>query len=145
MARVIRVRRSSPEPRLELTPLIDVVFLLVTFFIFALALTVRLRVSEITLPAIGRGSPAPAEPRLILALSASGELRLDGQPVALESLGESLRARLGAGDSASLYIAPDEGAPTGTLMELLDTLGTEGIREIKFLRTPAEPGAAPAS
>jgi len=140
---MIRVRRPSTEPRLELTPLIDVVFLLVTFFIFALALTVRLKVSDITLPALGRGAPAAPEQRLILALTQSGDLALDGESIEWESLAESLEARLSAPDAPMLYIAPDEGVPTGTLMELLDTLASRGIRDIKFLRRPAEAAPSP--
>lgn len=143
---MIRARRSPSEPRLELTPLIDVVFLLVTFFIFALALTVRLKVSDITLPAIGQGQPADAERRVILALSATGDLRLDDRPVAWDALASTLGARLTGDGPLSLYIAPDEGVATGTLMELLDVLAGEGIREIKFLRRPSEAsGTAPGS
>lgn len=140
---MIRVRRPATEPRLELTPLIDVVFLLVTFFIFALALTVRLKVSDITLPALGQGAPAAPEARLILALTEAGDLTLDTEPVAWESLAEALNARLSAPEAPALYVAPDEGVPTGRLMELLDTLATLGIRDIKFLRRPADSVPSP--
>lgn len=140
---MIRVRRPTTEPRLELTPLIDVVFLLVTFFIFALALTVRLKVSDITLPALGEGSPASPEARLVLGLTQSGELVLDGQSIAWEALGLALDERLAAPEPPTLYIAPDEGVPTGTLMELLDTLANRGIRDIKFLRRPADATPVP--
>lgn len=126
--------------------MIDVVFLLVTFFVFALALTVRLKVSTITLPGIGQGASPGAEQRLILGLTESGDLLLDGAPVAWDGVGQVIEARLAGAEAPALYIAADEGAPTGRLMELLDALAERGVRDLKFLRRPAsgpEPGAAP--
>lgn len=138
---MIRARRQTSEPRLELTPVIDVVFLLLTFFVFALALTVRLRVSEVTLPEIGRGEGLSAESRVIVALTGAGDLLLDGEPIAWDqlasALGQRLRAEVGS-EAPVLYVAPDEGAATGRLMELLDALANEGVRDVRFLRRPAE-------
>jgi len=41
MRRLIRSNSDDWAPRIEMTPLLDVVFLLLTFFIFSLVLMVR--------------------------------------------------------------------------------------------------------
>ena len=55
-------RRQPIEPRLELTPLIDVVFLLLTFFVFAMVLSARLEVTDVRLPARARASRPSRRP-----------------------------------------------------------------------------------
>src|SRR5690606_8300025 len=46
------VRRHDLAPRMEMIPLIDVIFLLLTFFIYSLALMVQAQVLPVALPPI---------------------------------------------------------------------------------------------
>ena len=47
-----KLRTSLHEPRLEMTPLLDVVFLLLTFFAFSMLVMVRADVVDVDLPVI---------------------------------------------------------------------------------------------
>ena len=69
-------RRSPPEPTLELAPLLDVMFLLLTFFIFAFVIMVRLEVTDIRLPTASTGRGAERVPTVTLALNAEGEVTI---------------------------------------------------------------------
>lgn len=128
--------------RFELAPMLDVVFILLIFFIFAMVLSKRFTVTDIRLPASGAGAGAPTAQgaALIISLHAAGGITLNDQPVELESLVERLAAAQREKPEAKVYLAPDEAAPSGSLFVLMDTLAKAGIRDMRFLRRS---GAAP--
>lgn len=132
-----RVRRDTVELRLDMMPLIDVVFLLLTFFVFAMVVMVHLDVSEIRLPT-GRAGEAPLEraPAITVALESSGELSLNGEPIERAVLLERLRAMMDESPDGQVFIAADESSETGALFGLMDTLKDAGITDLRFLRKP---------
>lgn len=138
-----RVRRSSAgEIRLELTPLIDVVFLLLTFFIFALVLMVRADVLGITLPELSAGAPARPSDAVELVIEADGSLRLAGEAVELDGLDGRLDA-LHAGEDRPVRLAVDERAPSGVLVSVAEVLAARGVGSLDLIGRPAPEGASP--
>jgi len=124
------------EPRLEMAPLLDVMFLLLTFFIFAFVLMVRLEVTDITLPTTAAGQSLQRSTAIILSIDAEGGVTLDGLPVALDDLKRSIRTRLEAVPGASLLVATDAGTRAEDLFDLVDSLKAAGFTELRFLRKP---------
>lgn len=144
-----RIRRTSTEPRLELTPLIDVVFLLLTFFVFSLVLMERVNLLRIDLPVLGAGDRSGSPETITLLLDASGRLYLNAEPVEAERVADRIRDLREGRDDMPLFIATDEGGRTGDLLRLLDRLSAEGITEFSFIGRPEEikdqPQDSPAS
>ena len=131
-------RRSTslPEARIELAALIDVVFVLLAFFILALVVTTRLELTEILLPearAAERGE-APASAVVLVTLDATGGVRIDDRAVTLEGIAEACGAALEASPGSELIVAPDRGAPAGRLLDLMDALGDAGFPDLRILR-----------
>ena len=76
-------------------PLIDVVFLLLTFFVFAMVLMVRLDVSDIRLPVGAAGdSPLERAPAITVTLSDEGELAVNGDPAEPDTIVQTLNELL---------------------------------------------------
>jgi len=143
---MVRPRRTSAlEPRLELTPLMDVMFLLLTFFILAFVLMVRLEVTDIRLPGAGAGQTEQRQQAVVLALVEDGSLTIDGQPTTLDTLLTDLQARLDANPGAQLVIATDTESRSGRLFELMDALRAGGFADLRFLRLPRGTPPAPAA
>ncbi len=140
---MIRFRRSSPEVRFEMTPLIDVVFLLLTFFIFALVLMVRANVLDVSLPEIGSG-PAAQGQTVTIVIDADSNLFVNGEPVETEQVVEVVRDRLAEQTDARLVIAADQKSASGSLIGLADLLSREGLGEFSIIGTePASTDAQP--
>lgn len=133
----MHIRRSMPEPRMELTPLIDVVFLLLTFFVFTVVLLVPADVLGISLPALSSAERATERQTITIALEADGGLRLDGEPIELSEVVQALTRLRGEGDAAIL-IAADENGDRRELLALLDTLAGAGLGDVAIVarRTP---------
>ena len=140
-----RARRAAAEPRLEMTPMMDLTFLLLTFFIFAFALQMRLNVTDIRLPTASSATAINPSPALTIALSETAQLTLDRVPLPVDELTKQVKQRLEASPDTKLFIAADQRAPTGALFELIDALKAEGITDLRFLRLPPDQAAEPAT
>jgi len=142
---VRRVRRTTtPEVRLDLAPLIDVVFLLLTFFIFAMLLMVRADVLDIRLPEIAAGNPAEPRVPITVGLLADGTVRVEDEPVGVDGLADRITRLRGEGGAPErpVLLAVDERCESGTLIRVIDALTGAGIADFAVLGTPAEPGAS---
>lgn len=142
---MIRFRRTSPEVRFEMTPLIDVIFLLLTFFIFALVLMVRANVLDVALPEVGSG-PAAGGTTVTIAINKANLLFVDGEPVDRDALVETVRAAMADQPGARLVIAADRASASGALIGLADLLSREGLGEFSIIGVEpgTEQGGAPA-
>jgi len=87
-----RVRRSSESARVEMTPLIDVVFLLLTFFILSLLVTVRAEVLPVQLSPVGTGESVEPGRIAAITIDARGEFYFDREPVTEQELDQRLAA-----------------------------------------------------
>lgn len=147
VAPVRRPRRTTLDIRFELAPMLDVVFILLIFFIFAMVLSKRFTVTDIRLPQAGAAStPAmTGNETIVVSLKPGGELLLNNEPVRMELLADRLAQLQRETPSAKVYLAPDTAASSGELFQLMDTLAKAGMRDVRFLRkSQADSGAAPA-
>lgn len=138
---MFRIRRSLAEPRMEMTPLIDVVLLLLTFFIFSLVLMVRAEVLDVRLPTLGSGTPAGDQPIVTVAIDRAARIWVDGTEVKVDSVADSVRASLDERPEARLVLAVDSELRSEALLRVVDALGSRGIGEFSIIGTPA--GAQP--
>ncbi len=133
---MFRARRSQIGPRLELTPLIDVVFLLITFFVFSLALLVRVDLLEVRTPAIRSGAPAERGASVTIALDSKGNVFVNGEPTTAQEAPGLAKSALEANPGARLYLAADERTQTGALMRLVDRMSAAGLSEFSLIGRP---------
>ncbi|MEM6745133.1 MAG: biopolymer transporter ExbD [Pseudomonadota bacterium] len=128
--RPILTPRNSRRPRLGLTPLIDVVFILLVFFMLASRLEDR---RAIPLSAEAEGGGAPGLVGAVLVELRPEGLRLGGAPVTPQALGDRLSARLRERPDQRILIRPASGASMQRLATLLDRLDALGARHVALL------------
>jgi len=117
-------RRAPRRP--SLTPMIDVVFLLLVFFMLAARFGAE-GALNVTLAAPGAAAQWQGPPRLVTV--APEGLRLNGVPVTMEALPGALADLMAAPDDPVLVRAAD-GSPTGTLVAVLDALARAGLARL---------------
>ena len=135
----MKLRRRYHEIRLELTPLIDVVFPLLVFFVFALVLMVRADALDLSLPELRAGRPAERDESVRVTLSEDGAIAVEGEAVNLSTLGEALAEASAGSEGVPVIISADARAPAGALIELADALVAAGVTEFSVLGSPASP------
>lgn len=130
---MVRLRRPSPAAEHEGTlPLINVVFLLLIFFMVAGALE-RLDAFPVEAPRADAGEAAPPEEEVVL-IGADGRLAFGTEifPSAEALAGRVARAR-GGGEQRPLTVKADAGAEAAAVVEILHGLRAAGIRRVMLL------------
>ncbi|MEM6933731.1 MAG: biopolymer transporter ExbD [Pseudomonadota bacterium] len=125
-------RASRPRKRLKisLTPLIDVVFILLVFFMLASSF---LDLRSIRLSSAGQqGAASGAKGALLVELTQRG-LRLSGEQISPEALGERLAARLAENPDQRILVRPAPGIDMQRMVTLLDRMASVGAQNIALL------------
>lgn len=125
----IRKRRHH-EVSVNLTPLIDVVFLLLIFFMLSTTFKKQSALA-IELPDVGPGHSQP-DHHAELSINANGEYGLNGEKLSTNQ--QALRQRLATlNRSEPLIIVGDKQAPYQAVVSAMDQAGQLGITHIKIL------------
>ena len=113
----LRKSRQSRRGRIEIIPMIDVMFfLLVTFMLASLSMQ-NLHSLPVNLPQ-GHAAPLQAKSPVTLTISQDSHIFLDKTPVTLETLEATLKPMLREQD-ASVIVAADSAAPNGTTIQAM--------------------------
>lgn len=125
-----RTRRRTPS----LAPLIDVVFLLLIFFLLAgtfaapLPFPIRLPVSE-------SANPETAG-NFVVYVGQDGRLAFSNGSGSLAEFESGLRERVTGGTADSVTIQSDASAPSGIVVGLLRRIEQTGVSNVRLLSIP---------
>ena len=132
---------ETEEVSINLTPLIDIVFLLLIFFMVSTTFQ-RETELEIALPEASAEAPSePAVSALILEIDATGAYRLsteqsgkrsDFASVNIEQLSEMLKGLSAKNDTATLVIKADAKTPHQAVVQALDAARQANLTRVKF-------------
>ncbi|MEO0477064.1 MAG: biopolymer transporter ExbD [Planctomycetota bacterium] len=141
------VRRHDHSPRVEMMPLIDVVFLLLTFFIYAMVVMVELKSSGVELLSVEGASQATSEPFVLLEIDGSGVVWIEGVQVADDELDGRLRELAGRADVPAVGVAL-QNVPASVdrgfvYQRLLKRITDAGITQISLPELDGGPGVLP--
>jgi biopolymer transport protein ExbD len=129
-------RRRRDPVEVNLTPLIDVVFLLLIFFMVSTTFETR-QALELELPESVTGVAAEVSP-LTLVVTAEGRYRLDGRALSAEGLGEALGEAADRAREDGLVVEADAGARHDAVVRALDQAAAHGIRQVRIATTPSQ-------
>jgi biopolymer transport protein ExbD len=127
---LIKQPQQDRELTLEMTPLIDVVFLLLIFFLVATTFHQSEREMNIALPAAQAGGPiSVALKEIIINVDADGVPHVGGKVIELESLQDLIGARLAVNPEQKVSVRGDKSAAYAYIVRVLDVCKTAGISE----------------
>ena len=123
---------TLPTPRkvrIEMLPLIDIVFLLLVFFIYAMLSMAVHRSLPVALPASSSAAVDPSS-GISLTVEVGGSIYVDQTAVPLEQLSDHLRRRMQMSNSKSVLVFADRNLPYQRLFEVLDGVRLAGVERI---------------
>jgi biopolymer transport protein ExbD len=121
---------ETKKARVEMLPLIDVVFLLLVFFIYAMLSMVVHHGLKIELPSAGTAALDQSD-YIDITIDAENQLYLNSRPVGIDDLPGRVLELLG-GEMKPVFINGDQSAELGLAIELLDLLKKSGIGQVSF-------------
>lgn len=137
------MKLRSPLPvkknRLEIIPLIDIMFFLLASFMLVSLTMSRQQTIKVNLPAASSATPDIKPDMINLAVDAAGQLHLDTRPVTLPDLEKNLTERHRLDPATPVYISGDQDARHGAMITLLDAVRRAGFQKVAFQVKTTDP------
>lgn len=130
---MIRDERKDEEPPLNMTPMIDMIFLLIIFFLTATTFVQKEREMDIDLPASrGAGSLSKSiDTSLILNIKQDGSCYVAGRKLAGKELLDFVTERnLRAQSALKVKIRADKRTPHGLVTDIYAIVEKAGVRRL---------------
>jgi biopolymer transport protein ExbD len=124
------------EPNLELTPLIDIVFLLLIFFLITTSFARNEESSvPIELAEASSGASSSEGQSFVLSVTSKGDVVVDdrGDPVSGESLRRRLEALHDENPDARVLLRGDRETSHGRILEILDVAKEVGFTSVDMV------------
>jgi biopolymer transport protein ExbD len=138
-------RRRSPLI-LELTPLIDVVFLLLLFFMVSTTFVQEPAALEVDLPQSNSTALVPAGSDTEILLGADGRVVIGGKVTDIAALKEELRRIAQEDPNTQVVVRGDKTVAYQQLIDIMSLAQEEGLTQFSLATSrPAGGGAAPPS
>jgi len=131
----LAVKRARRRPLIGLTPLIDVVFILLVFFMLASSFA-DWRAIELATPGEDdAAATGTVEGALLVEVRPDG-LRLAGEFLPLETIADRVSARLAAAPDTPVLVKPAGGVTLQSTVVILDRLAQAGAANLSLIRDP---------
>jgi len=133
--RLERARGNRPFSDINVTPLVDVMLVLVVIFLITAPLlgsSIRL-----DLPSAASAKPAEAAASVTVVLDAQGRSFVDDQPLDDAQLAERLARAARANPDTEIQLRADRSVPYGRVVELMGAAQQAGLNRIGFVAEPA--------
>lgn len=125
--------------RIEIIPLIDVVFFLLATFVMVSLSMIKNRGVPVHLPVAASSLPQERKQSAVLTLKPDGAMFFDKEAIAPADLPARLAAFKAAQDEPRVFIQADQAVPWGDAIHALDTVRQSGISRVAVeTRKPAE-------
>ena len=141
------MKLHSPLPerktRLEIIPLIDVMFFLLASFMMVSLTMTKQQTIKVNLP-VATATQSDFKPDMInLAVNATGDVFFDKTSTTLPELDRKLAERFGKDPATPVYISADVNTRYADLVKVLDAAKRVGFTKVAFNVKPAN-AAKPA-
>ncbi len=120
--------RPPPSEEPNVAPLIDIVFILLIFFVVTTTFARDLGV-DVERPTAGSATDQPANV-VRVAVGRGGELAVDGRPTSAWRLGAEVQDRIAEHTEKSVLVVADRSVDAQTLVDVMDTCREAGALEV---------------
>ena len=124
------------KARIEIIPLIDIIFFLLATFVMVSLSMVKQKGLEVLLPSAATSAVLPAEPDVTLSIAADGSFFWNKEPLVAATVRPRLAALASQQPEARISINGDADARLGAAIELLDAARAAGLTRVSFQTKP---------
>jgi biopolymer transport protein ExbD len=134
------MRIGSPFPhkkaRIEIIPLIDIMFFLLASFMLASLSMIRLQSIKMDLPTATSAKRDFTPDIVNIAVDKVGNISVDKKPFTYTDLESYLSNKFSIKTNAQVYISGDKDATHGMIIGVLDLVRRQGIQKVSFAIAP---------
>jgi biopolymer transport protein ExbD len=128
---------ESAEARIEIIPLIDIMFFLLAAFMLVSLSMVNMKSIQVNLPTAVAANAESRKDFVDISIDKTGGVFLNKQPIGIHELVTALAAAQKATPNLRVFISGDQDARHGQVIRVLDAVRTAGIDKVAFeIRNP---------
>ncbi|KQQ85949.1 protein TolR [Aureimonas sp. Leaf324] len=134
-----RRARKAPMAEINMTPMVDVMLvLLIIFMVAAPLMTVGV---PLELPKTNAKALSADKQPITISVQKGGEIFLQETPVAPDAIVEQLKAIAEAGYEERIFLRADGSADYGTVMKVMSRISAAGFKNIGLVTTQETAGS----
>jgi biopolymer transport protein ExbD len=128
--------REKRRARIEIVPLIDIIFFLMATFVMVSLSMVKHQGIPVVVPRASTGQPQENKDHTMVTISETGQMYLNKVELSREDLFAQVRILKKANPDLRILINGDENARLGLAIGVLDETRKLGITKVAFATTP---------
>ncbi len=129
---------DDDEPVINLVPMIDMLFLLLVFFLVATTFAQQEVQMRLDLPKSVAGKPAERQPPLVISVARDGTLVIEGRPVTADGLKQKLLAAAQRSKDQEILIRGDTQCQFGLVAQAFDACLAAELKRVSIAARPAQ-------
>ncbi|MCQ2104029.1 MAG: biopolymer transporter ExbD [Fibrobacter sp.] len=122
--------RRQKDMGIDMGPLMDIVFILLIFFVVTSSFTRETGV-DVTKPQAQTASQLEKE-NILVAITREGTIHINERQVDLASLQDILKQSLAKAPSREAVVIADKEAETGVLVQVIDACNLAGVKKVSI-------------
>jgi len=131
-------RKPRRSPTLNIIPLIDVLVVLLIFYIATTVFKKSQPNVKIAIPTSTQAKATAETPPSIIYITADGKFFFDDAPIEPEKLGELLKSKKTADPDFKAAVKADTNTPLGMFVKVYDAANFAGITDLQMFMNPAK-------
>ena len=127
-----RKHGSDEQAEIDMTPMLDVTFIMLIFFIVTTSFVKEAGV-EVTRPGAETGFPQKGN--IMIGISTTGQVWMSKRQIAMDAVRPYVEAARGESPESSVVIVADRFAPAGVVIQVMDQARMAGVNSIAIATT----------
>jgi biopolymer transport protein ExbD len=127
--------RSGKKARIEIIPLIDIVFFLLATFVMVSMAMIKNQGVSVNLPVASTSAPQERKEYTAITVTAAGDYYFNKEAVSMEQIVERLTALKSSQPDPRVFINGDQKAEFGKAIAVLDAVRKLGISKVAIETT----------
>ena len=143
----MKINLHSPieEVQIQIIPLIDVIFCILTFFLLAALQFTRQQAINVDLPKANTSTTPQTQQRLIVTIDPVGQIYVEQQPINLDQLTGTLQSYFRANPNALMVLNASRTSSYDDVVQVLDTMRQVGGDRVALATLPPSSAQAPGT
>jgi len=129
-----RRARSEDDADINITPMLDIVFIMLIFFIVTTSFVKETGID----PRRPVAETASAKPRgnILIGINAAGSIWMNKQQIELSQIRQLVEDAVNENPESSAIVVADESSPTGVVIDVMDQVRLGGVSDIAIAAEP---------
>ena len=129
---IIPALTTKRRPRIEIIPLIDIMFFLLAAFMMASLTMIKMQSIKMDLPTATMATRDFKPDIINISVDKVGDLFVEKKPINVVDLRSYLSNKFRVNTNVPVYISGDNNATHGSVIRVLDLVRREGIQKVSF-------------